>query len=149
MRKSRRTPPRRRPPSPRPPQRRRPRTAAAKARQPKLCRDREARAAAALAARASKPGVKGRGANRPEPESASEIGVFRSLAGQAAPARNRRAQWRPSAETPPTPGNPKPAVSQSGDDGLSAADLKYCEDRSSPNAPHHGRDGTQRSNGIK
>jgi RNA polymerase-binding transcription factor DksA len=88
----------------------------------------EARAAAALAARASKPGVKGRSANRPEPE-VRPLGVL-PLSSQvkARDVAPRRPAPPPRPLTPPK-GSPKPQPVRKGDDRLTDDDLKHFEQR--------------------
>ena len=89
----------------------------------------EARAAAALAARASRPGAKGRSANRPEPE-VRPLGVL-PLSSQAKPrdVAPRRPAPPPRPLTPAR-ATPKPQpVARKGDDRLTEDDLKYFEQR--------------------
>jgi DnaK suppressor protein len=89
----------------------------------------EARAAAALAARASKPGAKGRGANRPEPE-VRPLGVL-PLSSQAKPrdAAPARHAVKPVRSLTPPRGTPKQQPARKGDERLTEEDLKYFEQR--------------------
>jgi RNA polymerase-binding transcription factor DksA len=90
----------------------------------------EARAAAALAARQAKPGVKGRNSNRPEPE-VRPLGVL-PPSSQAKPRTTPPPRpMAPVKAATPSKGAPKPAqvVVRKGDDRLTEADLKYFEQR--------------------
>ncbi len=88
----------------------------------------EARAAAALAARASKPGAKNRGANRPEPE-VRPLGVL-PLSSQAKPRDAVRPHpVKPVRSHTPPRGTPKPQPARKGDERLTEDDLKYFEQR--------------------
>ena len=88
----------------------------------------EAKALAAAAARVGKPGAKGRGSNRPEPE-VRPMGVL-PPSSQAKPrAVSHVRPVGPSRPIAAPKGTPKPQPARKGDDRLTPEDLKHFEQR--------------------